>query len=145
MWSHKLQQGVLLLPVSPPKKEVHHRVVFTARIAALKNISLSSSLVKDWIVCSWCKISQKGAEVRRNVCQGVNEPCLYLSAFLCLLPECPCLSWTPIYNLKTLPTTLHPLCIPCDILRVWNSSMWTPGPPQCCTKWTAEDRAENRF
>lgn len=35
-WSHKLQQGVLLLPVSSPKKEVHHRLVFKARIAALK-------------------------------------------------------------------------------------------------------------
>lgn len=36
MWSHKLQWSVLLLPVSPPKKEVHHRVMFTARIAGIK-------------------------------------------------------------------------------------------------------------
>lgn len=112
---------MLLLPTSPPKNKVHHDlVVFKARTAEFKNISLSSSLVKDWIVCSCCKIRKtEGCWNEKGRTPGSE----WAQPYICILVHVPRRSnsiWILISNLKALSTPQTPTeCILCRHVFYW--------------------------
>lgn len=119
-WSYVVTQVRAATP-DFSSKEVHQELGFKARIVELKHITLTSSLMKDWVVSPWCKIRKReGCWVIRDVCQGVNRPNLYMSGSLCMFPEClsppepsfPILKLYPPFphNLLCMYLCFHVIC-----------------------------------